>query len=223
MIETDKSAFATLMTDALAFYGKDVSRFALDVWWQACRPFEFDQVARALTRHAMDAERGQFAPKPADIVRQLAGTATDRAMLAWGKAIDAASRVGAYTDVVFDDAAIHAAIEDMGGWPKFCRSETKDLSYLQHRFTQSYSAYANRGEFDHPARLMGDRSPDDVYAKRGLPPPKPAVIGDVEKARAVARIGRRGGKTPIAFTRIVEALERRDATALLPNEAGETA
>lgn len=223
MIETDKSAFATLMTDALAFYGKDVSRFALDVWWQACRPFEFDQVARALTRHAMDAERGQFAPKPADIVRQLAGTATDRAMLAWGKAIDAASRVGAYTDVVFDDAAIHASIEDMGGWPKFCRSETKDLSYLQHRFAQSYGAYANRGEFDYPHRLMGDRSPDDVYAKRGLPPPKPAVIGDVEKARAVAQIGRRGGKTPIAFTRVVDAIERRDATALLPNEAGETA
>lgn len=223
MTENDKPAFATLMTDALAFYGKDVSRFALDVWWQACQPFEFDQVARALTRHAMDAERGQFAPKPADLVRQLAGTATDRAMLAWGKAIDAASRVGAYTDVVFDDPAIHAAIEDMGGWPKFCRGETKDLSYLQHRFTQSYSAYGNKGEFDYPARLMGDRSPDDVYAKRGLPPPKPAVIGDVGKARAVAQIGRRGGKTPIAFMRVVEAIERRDSTALLPNEAGETA
>ena len=122
--------------------------------------------------------------------------------------------------MVFDDAAIHAAIEDMGGWPKFCRSETKDLSYLQHRFAQSYGAYANRGEFDYPHRLMGDRSPDDVYAKRGLPPPKPAVIGDVEKARAVARIGRRGGKTPIAFTRVVDAIERRDATALLPNETG---
>ncbi len=223
MIETDKSAFATLMTDALAFYGRDVSRFALDVWWQSCQPFDFDQVARALTRHAMDAERGQFAPKPADIVRQLAGTATDRAMLAWGKAIDAASRVGAYTDVVFDDPAIHAAIEDMGGWPKFCRGDVKDLSYLQHRFTQSYSAYAGRGEFNYPARLTGDRSPDDVYAKRGLPQPKPAVIGDVEKARAVAQIGRRGGKTPIAFTRVVDAIERRDATALLPNEAGETA
>ena len=223
MIDSDKPAFATLMTDALAFYGKDVSRFALDVWWQSCQPFEFDQVARALMRHAMDAERGQFAPKPADIVRQLAGTATDRAMLAWGKAIDAASRVGAYTDVVFDDAAIHAAIEDLGGWPKFCRGDVKDLSYLQHRFTQSYSAYGNKGDFDYPARLMGDRSPDDVYAKRGLPPPKPAVIGDVEKARAVAQIGRRGGKTPIAFTRVVDAIERRDATALLPNEAGETA
>ncbi len=71
--------------------------------------------------------------------------------------------------------------------------------------------------------IRTDRSPDDVYAKRGLPPPKPAVIGDVEKARAVARIGRRNGKTPIAFTRVVDAIERRDATALLPNEAGEKA
>ena len=215
MIETDKSAFATLMTDALAFYGRDVSRFALDVWWQACKPFEFEQVARALTRHAMDAERGQFAPKPADIVRQLAGTATDRAMLAWGKAIDAASRVGAYSDVVFDDAAIHAAIEDMGGWPKFCRTETKDLSYLQHRFSQSYTAYVGRGEFDYPRRLMGDRSPDDVYTKRGLPPPKPAVIGDVERARQVYRAGAVGGKVAIGFGGVLGALE--SGPALLPS------
>ena len=71
MNPADRGEFARLLTDALAFYGKDVSRFALDVWWQACQPFTLDQVSRALTRHAMDAERGQFAPKPADLVRQL--------------------------------------------------------------------------------------------------------------------------------------------------------
>ena len=32
------------------------------------------------------------------------------------------------------------------------------------------------------------------------------MIGDVEKARAVARIGRHGGKTPIAFTRLLTPL-----------------
>lgn len=214
MNHRDKPAFAQLMTDALAFYGKDVSRFALDVWWQACESFEFEQVARAMTRHAMDAERGQFAPKPADIVRQLSGTVSDKAAIAWGKAIDAASRVGSYTDVVFDDPAIHATIEDLGGWPKFCRQDVKDLSYLQHRFCQSYMAYAGRGEFDYPRRLEGDRSPDDVYAKRGLRPPRPAVIGDVERARLVAAGGRSDGKTPIAFTRVLDALERGDAPAL---------
>lgn len=215
MNPADRGEFARLLTDALAFYGKDVSRFALDVWWQACQPFTLDQVSRALTRHAMDAERGQFAPKPADLVRQLSGTVSDKAMLAWGKTLDAASRVGAYTDVVFDDPAIHAAIEDLGGWPKFCRGDVKDLSYLQHRFSQSYTAYVGRDEFDYPRRLMGDRSPDDVYTKQGLPPPKPAVIGDVERARQVYRAGAVGGKVAIGFGGVLEALE--SGPALLPS------
>jgi hypothetical protein len=143
----------------------------------------------------MNPDTGRFAPKVADIVRLLEGTTEDKAALAWGKALDAAQRVGSYSDVVFDDPAIHAAIEDVGGWPKFCRAETKDLGYLQHRFCESYRAYAERGAFDYPRKLGGDRSPDDVYRMRGLEPPNPVPIGDPEKARAVYKLG--GVKTPI--------------------------
>lgn len=216
MRESDMTQFRKLLTDAMAFYRQDVSPFALSVWWQACQGFELEQVSKALTRHAMDAERGQFAPKPADIVRQLSGTATDKAMLAWGKAIDAASRVGAYTDVVFDDPATHAVIEDLGGWPKFCRSETKDLSYLQHRFTEAHQAYTGRGEFEYPKRLGGDRSPDEMYEKCGLPAPNPAVIGDIDRARLVYAGGATGGKTAISFKGALQALESPKAPALLP-------
>lgn len=206
MKHEDAMKFKTLLTDVMGFYKQDVSKFALSVWWQACEPFDFEQVAKAMTAHAMDADKGNFHPKPADIVRQLSGTRTDKAMLAWGKAFDAASRVGAYTDVVFDDPAIHAAIEDLGGWPKFCRTETADLSYLQHRFSESYRAYVGRESFDFPRRLTGDRSPDEVYAKRGLPAPKPAVIGDIELARQVYRIGSATGKTSVMF-QALQALE----------------
>lgn len=217
MQPSDRTEFAQLITDVLAYYRQDASRFVLDLWWNACQGVEMQQVQQALQKHCTDPERGQFAPKVADIAAALFGTSTDRAAIAWGKAIDAASRVGAYTDVVFDDAAIHAVIEDLGGWPKFCRSETAELSYLQHRFTESYRAYIGRGEFDYPRCLMGDRSPDDVYARKGLPPPKPAVIGDAEKARAIYSIGKTGGKTAITFTPMqggkesLPALERATA------------
>ena len=73
------SEFQRLLTDALAFYGKDVSTFALSVWWEACQPFDMEQVRKAMTTHATDPEHGQFAPKPADIVKALQGTKTDRA------------------------------------------------------------------------------------------------------------------------------------------------
>ena len=205
MKATDQQQFADILRDVMAFYKQDVTPFALSVWWQACQRFDLNQVRKALTQHAMDAERGVFPPKPADLVRKLEGTATDRAMLAWGKAFDAMQRVGAYSDVVFDDPAIHAAIEDLGGWPKVCRSETKDLSYLQHRFCESPRAYTDRETFDYPRLLVGDRSPDEMYAKKGLKPPKPAVIGETEKARLVYKGGKVGGKTAISF-QIADAL-----------------
>lgn len=194
----ERTEFGDLVTDVLAYYRQNATDFTLDVWWNACQRFDMEQVKKAMTAHATDPERGQFAPKVADVVRILAGTATDRAQLAWGKVHEAMGSVGAYTDVVFDDPAIHAVVDDLGGWPKMCRTELKELSYLQHRFTESYRAYAGRGEFDYPRRLTGDRSPDSEYEKKHLPLPKPAVVGDRERAKLVYQ-GGGAGKTRIAF------------------------
>ncbi len=201
MKPNDKGRFAQLLTDAMAFYKQDVSPFALSVWWQACERYDYEQVAKALTRHAMDPDRGQFAPKPADVVRQLSGTATDKAMIAWGKVFESMQRIGSYSDVVFDDPIIHAVIDDLGGWPKVCRVNNDELSYMQHRFSESYRAYSNKGlgEFPYSRRLAGDRSPDEMYIRRGLKPPKPVVIGDVEKARLVYQHGVSGAKAAIGF------------------------
>lgn len=193
----DLSQFRQLLTDVMAYYGKDCSKFMLSVWWQALNAFDLEQVQSSLQRHATDAERGQFAPKVADIVRLLQGTTTDRAAMAWGKVHEAMSSVGAYTDVVFDDPAIHAVIEDLGGWPKVCRNDIAELSYLQHRFQEGYRAYVERGQFDYPRRLAGDRSPDHDYTSRGLPLPRPSLVGDRERAIAVLKNGSSTGKTLI--------------------------
>lgn len=207
MHPNEKPEFVSLVTDALAYYRQPVSEFTLLVWMQACQGFSLEQVRKAMTAHAMDPDRGQFPPKVADIVRQLGGTTTDRAQLAWGKALEAAARVGAYTDVVFDDPAIHAAIEDMGGWVKFCRTESKDLSYVQHRFCECHKAYVGRGEFQYPRVLGGDRGPDELYAKRGLKPPMPALIGDPQSARIVYESGGTSGKTLVTFQHVADAIQ----------------
>lgn len=194
MRPSERPKFAQLLTDVMAYYGKDATVFMLDLWWQACQNFDLGQVQKALNSHAMDAERGVFAPKVADVVRVLQGTTTDRAALAWGKVLDATNGVGAYQDVVFDDPAIHAAVNDVGGWAKLCRTDLKELSYLQHRFCQSHKVYTERGEFDFPRVLGGDRSPDSEYLRRGLPAPTPAVVGDHDKAALVFQGGGNGSK-----------------------------
>lgn len=186
MTPADREAFAGLIADVLGFYGQTPSRFALTVWWQACQGFEFEDVQRALSRHAMDPERGQFPPKPADLVRQMQGTPTDQANRAWSLTLGAMNRVGSYSDVVFDDPVIHAVIEDMGGWPALCRTETDQLSYTQHRFTEAYRGYARRDDLAQwPRKLSGDRSPDDAYIARGLQPPRPVLVGDASRAAQV--------------------------------------
>lgn len=200
----EQDNFAELVTSALAYYRQDCTPFTLVVWWEGCKPFALEQVSKALTAHATDADRGQYPPKVADVVRQLGGTKTDRAMVAWGKLYDAMCRVGAYADVVFDDPAIHASVNDMGGWVKLCRSDLENLSYTQHQFSESYRAYSGQQGFDYPRVLGGDRSPDELYAKRGLKPPVPVVIGDVERARLVYK-GGAGGAIGLAIVARIAA------------------
>jgi hypothetical protein len=202
MRNEDKQQFVKLIGDVLGFYKQDLSEFALNVWWNGCQPYSLEQVSKAVTAHATDPDRGQFAPKIADIVRQLQGTKTDRSLIAWGKVMSAMSGVGAYQDVVFDDAAIHAAIADIGGWPKLCRTDMDDLSFAQHRFSQAHKAYTEREVFDYPKSLMGDRSPDIEFEKHGLALPKPALVGDKEKAKEVYQGGGSNRVNTISFQSI---------------------
>lgn len=200
MKPSDQAAFQQLLTDALAYYRQPVSEFTLSVWWQAMQPYSMEQMRKAMTAHATNPDGGQFAPKVADLVRILEGTHTDRAMLAWGKVHEAMSAVGAYQDVVFDDPAIHAVVDDLGGWPKVCRTDLKELGYLQKRFCDSHKAYTGRSDFNYPRRLMGDRSPDGEYEAKGIPLPRPALVGDRERAAQVYLNGSSSGKTAIEYS-----------------------
>lgn len=195
MKNSDKAEFQALMADALAFYRQDLSRFALSVWWQACERYDIEQVAAALTTHAMDPERGQFAPKPADIVRQLQGTHSDRSLIAWGKVLDAAQRVGAYQSVAFDDGVIHAAIEALGGWPMVCRTSHDELPHLQRRFCEQYRTNVKRPDLRYPPLLPGLHQQENATAGRRVAPP--VLVGNKQAAENTLRTGVDGPATEI--------------------------
>ena len=204
MFPSEYPKFIEALAGVHDFYGKELSDFATRVWVEAVKGFDLQQVTKALSAHLMDPEKGQFMPKPADLVKQLQGTQTDRALVAWGKVAGAMSSVGAYTDVVFDDPIIHLCVTDAGGWPKFCRTPYEEQSYLQHRFCEAYRAYANRGTpTEYPGRLTGAGSGPDDYAKRGLQPPKPALVGNRERALEVLT---GGSAARIAGVPVVAAL-----------------
>lgn len=185
MTDAEKPAFGALLKGALAYWRQEVSEFTLSVWWDGCRRFELEQVSKALSRHAADPERGRFAPLLADVVRELAGTQTDRSLIAWGRVLRAMQTEGAYVSVVFDEPAIHAAIADMGGWQKVCRSEVDELPFLQKRFCESYRAYSARGCVDWPPVLIGEHQQTNQIGSRPVAPP--VLIGDSEACVEVMR------------------------------------
>lgn len=205
MQASDSSKFLEVLAGVHDFYSKDMSEFAARVWLQACEGFDLEQATKALSAHLMDPERGAFMPKPADLVRALHGTQTDRALIAWGKTLMAAQRVGAYTSVCFDDGLIHAVIEDLGGWIRVCRTSTEELPHLQRRFCDSYRAYARRPGAEFPACLAGEAEIQNGAI--GHSSPRPTLIGDPQLAQAVLRGGTTQPKTQItgpgAFLRLV--------------------
>lgn len=190
MQASDFQAFRDLLNDVYTFYGKDVSQFAADVWWQALRPYALDAVRKALNRHVTSADSGQWLPKPADVVRLLAGGGADRSQLAWSTVDRAVRCVGGWQSVVFDDPAIHAAIDGMGGWVRLCSSSGEDWPFKQREFETRYRGLLLRGEFEYPRKLIG--MAESQNAVSGHASDVPLMIGDESACRAVYLSGRDG-------------------------------
>ncbi|NJR44238.1 hypothetical protein HC761_02045 [bacterium] len=154
------------------------------LWFAALQALDIEQVERALQRHIQCPDAGQFPPKPADVLRHAQGNSAANAALAWGRVVNAMARVGAYQSVDFNDAAIHAAVRDLGGWPLLCASPMEERPFFQKRFEAAFKAYAALADFEAPSELPGLTAQDWVLA--GLPPPEPVLIAGV---RSVPRLG----------------------------------
>lgn len=188
--------FSMALTACAELYGKTVSEGAMTLWWQALERFDLAQVERAFRLAVESPDTGQFMPRPADIIKRIDGTSADRGLIAWGQVLGAMSRVGAYQSVAFDDPAIHAAIQDLGGWVKLCREESDDLPFVQRRFTDAYRAYVGRPDLPYPAILQGDHEQVNIAGGRGGNQ-LPVFIGDKGKAMVVARLSNNQQSVPV--------------------------
>ena len=149
----DRQKFAETMVGIAEVYGKDMSEAGLSVWWSALSRYSTEQVTSALNAHVQDAERGQFMPKPGDIVRQIEGTPDDAAMTAWHKVDNAVRRVGYGPTLVFDDPKIHQVISEMGGFAQFGRATEHDMQFLRSTFTKRYAGL--KVPTDYPPSIAG--------------------------------------------------------------------
>jgi hypothetical protein len=168
----------------MSFYGKSVSRFALDVWWTALRRFDLAAIVEAFNRHLANPDTGQFAPKPADIIRVLQGSTQDSALRAWAKVDQAVRSVGTYSDVVFDDALIHRVVQDMGGWIALGAKKEDEWPFVAREFESRYRGFKARGERPpYPPVMIGLASAHNH--RKGYSPETPVLIGNEQSARHV--------------------------------------
>lgn len=71
MLPTEQAKFFEIVNRAMSAYAKFPDKRELEGWWYECRGLTLDALESALQSHKDDADRGERAPKPADITRRM--------------------------------------------------------------------------------------------------------------------------------------------------------
>lgn len=143
--ELTKANLAKILAGLGEIYDKKISTNMADIYLDILRDFSYEDVARAASLHQRNPDGGRFFPKPADFMRHLTGGSQDKALLAWVKLDKAVRQVGPYRSVVFDDALIHAVVNDMGGWISIGNRDDEQWPFVQNEFVKRYRAYTEKG------------------------------------------------------------------------------
>lgn len=187
MNQDNLAEFTEWLARMSALYRVPLSEDAFELYWDTLKPFEWKAVKIAFRKHLLDPDKGQYFPKPADVVRYIEGNAETQALRAWSKVEDAIRRVGGYASVVFDDPIIHVVIDHMGGWIRLCQTLLNDLPFRAVEFKKHYVGYVNHSLPRHPNQLLGleaQRNGMDGYTAK-----PPLLIGDPKRAFAVLQNG----------------------------------
>lgn len=178
----DQRKFAATLKACMDLYGKPLTADVMQLYARALARYETEDVIRALEIHLLDPDCGQFAPKPADIVRRIDGGNITKSAAAWAIVAKAIRTVGSYQTVAFDDPLIHHAIDQMGGWIKLCSTPENELPFRAKDFEKLYMGHKQRGVVPTSApRLIGRTESENN--QNGFRSADIALIGNPEKAR----------------------------------------
>ena len=178
----DRAEFARVLNGVSAMYRVELSPDVVELWWAVLADYDMAAIKQALTKHLRNPDTGQFMPKPADVVKFMAGTTQDAALLSWAKVHRAVRQVGSYSDVVFDDPIIHAVLQDMGGWIKLCEMLETDVPFRAKEFENRYRAYARNQERPQCLPILTGRA-NLHNGAHGHALTMPMLIGDEIKCR----------------------------------------
>lgn len=211
MVERDFEPFTTMLDDVWGFYpaAKVPSTQQKAIFFRALSDFSIAQVRKAFDGHVKDAQRGRFAPLPADIVAQIEGAKTDGRPgpeEAWSVALSAADEAKSlvWTDEMAQAWGICKAVFDTGDQigarmafkEAYARLVTESRAHgVAVKWTASLGHDANgRDEVIERAQLAGLLPPPERL-KELAGPGKARSASDVERERLKVLCEKISGKT----------------------------
>lgn len=134
-------------------------------YFAALAAYDVDTVTSAILATANQPGR-VFFPRPGEIIATIEGDPETRAALAWERVCRAMHHVGSDAPITFDDPALHAAIELLGGWEVVgmwsVTHEIDELGFKGVEFRRLYKHYLAHPPAEAPAvlnaHMLGVRS-----------------------------------------------------------------
>jgi hypothetical protein len=71
MRDTDQDKFCQVLGAVFEVYGSAITPGAMSIWWESMRRYDLSQFRAALSLHVNNPQAGRFAPKPADVIREI--------------------------------------------------------------------------------------------------------------------------------------------------------
>ncbi|MGL4756005.1 MAG: DUF6475 domain-containing protein [Aeromonadaceae bacterium] len=174
MQEQDKPAFERAMMAAGEVYGKEITGPLLQIYFAALSMMTIEQARTAMMAHMQNTDTGQFFPKPADLIKQIAGTTKqqeaaieDRAAMAWACIERDIRRIGSYGTLKLDDKQALAAVKALGGWQSLCQTESAKMEWKRKEFIRMYETFERTPLEALPASLPGRIELNEKKAESG--------------------------------------------------------
>ena len=202
--------------------GEAVPEERILAYFLALRGYGLEPLLAAIHRATVTC---RFFPKPAELVELITGApgGGQDPDVAWQEVLHALEDVGSYGNVEFQDGAIAAAIEGLGGWSALGSLSYKEITLQRFpaRFIALYADAVRRGCHHAPGVVFG--SIDRANAARGY-----SLEGPVFRARTMQQIMARTKARPAlppapADDQTEEYLDMAEAVPILERAKSELA
>ncbi len=135
----NREEFVRVLTGIATIKGKDLTKEAFELWWNAMQGWEisdFKEAAGYLLNNC------QFMPQPYDF-EQLRKKNAPSAREAWAKALQHAER--AWKQGVLGDALTDQVVAMLGGYRTLALTDSDKLGFLERRFIDAYDDFQDTG------------------------------------------------------------------------------